>query len=163
MCPPLSGCILFSPPNARAIFLHNYLLCNDTCSVNGGAKRTGGTNGKDARKHNRLTLGKLISNDWLIVGVRRKSGRGGLGVKHYEPLFTPLYYFSSTLSLIRIQRDCKASKKNFYRPNYPRALPYTVYEDKMFQMVGRKNSSTRKCIKRPARIMKKLKSSIESK
>ena len=39
LCPPpqLSGCILFAPPDARAIFLHNDLLCNDTCSVTGGS------------------------------------------------------------------------------------------------------------------------------
>ena len=35
--PQLSGRILFAPPDARAIFLHNDLLCNDTCSVTGGA------------------------------------------------------------------------------------------------------------------------------
>ena len=37
LCPPpeLSGCILFAPPDARAIFLHNDLLSNDTCSVTG--------------------------------------------------------------------------------------------------------------------------------
>ena len=31
----LSGRILFAPPDTRAIFLHNGLLCNDTCSVTG--------------------------------------------------------------------------------------------------------------------------------
>ena len=35
--------------DARAIFLHNDLLCNGTCSVTGGALRTGGTNGKDSK------------------------------------------------------------------------------------------------------------------
>ena len=34
--PQLSGRILFAPPDARAIFLHNDLLCNGTCSVIGG-------------------------------------------------------------------------------------------------------------------------------
>ena len=46
--PPLSGCILFAPPDARAIFLNKDLLCNRTCFVTKGAKHTvGGTNGKD--------------------------------------------------------------------------------------------------------------------
>ena len=47
--PQLSVCILFAPPDARAIFLQNDLLYNDTCSVSGGAYRTRGwgTNGKD--------------------------------------------------------------------------------------------------------------------
>ena len=36
--PQLSGCIVFATPrpDARAIFLHNDLLCNGTCSVTGG-------------------------------------------------------------------------------------------------------------------------------
>ena len=34
--PHLSGRILFAPPDARAIFLHKDLLCNETCSVIGG-------------------------------------------------------------------------------------------------------------------------------
>ena len=45
--PQLSGRILFAHPDARAIFLHNDLLCNGTCSITGGAYRTGGHNGKD--------------------------------------------------------------------------------------------------------------------
>ena len=36
LCPQLSGCILFAPPEARGIFYHNDLLCNDKRSVNGG-------------------------------------------------------------------------------------------------------------------------------
>ena len=39
--PSLVGAYYLHPPDARAIFLHNDLLCNGTCSV------TGGTNGKD--------------------------------------------------------------------------------------------------------------------
>ena len=31
----LSECLLFAPPDARTIFLHNDILCNDTCSVTG--------------------------------------------------------------------------------------------------------------------------------
>ena len=37
LCPPsLVGAYYLQPPDARAIFLHNDLLCNDTCSVTGG-------------------------------------------------------------------------------------------------------------------------------
>ena len=43
MPPKLSGCILFAPSDARAIFLHNGLLCNGMCSVTWAG---GGTNGK---------------------------------------------------------------------------------------------------------------------
>ena len=35
MPPKLIGRILFTPPDARAIFLHNDLLCNGKCSVTG--------------------------------------------------------------------------------------------------------------------------------
>ena len=31
------GAYYLQPPEARAIFLHNDLLCNDTCSVSGGS------------------------------------------------------------------------------------------------------------------------------
>ena len=41
--PQLSGCILFAPPDARAIFLHNDLLCNDMCSVTAGSVTNWGT------------------------------------------------------------------------------------------------------------------------
>ena len=45
----ISGRILFAHPDARAMFLHNDLLCNGTCSVTGGGAHNvlGGTNGKD--------------------------------------------------------------------------------------------------------------------
>ena len=37
LCPTsLVGAYYLQPPDARAIFLHNDLLCNDTCSVTGG-------------------------------------------------------------------------------------------------------------------------------
>ena len=40
LCPPpppsLVGAYYLHPPDARAIFLHNGLLCNGTCSVTGG-------------------------------------------------------------------------------------------------------------------------------
>ena len=38
LCPPsLVGAYYLQPPDARAIFLHTDLLCNDTCSVTGGS------------------------------------------------------------------------------------------------------------------------------
>ena len=51
LCPPsLVGAYYLQPPDARAIFLHNDSLCNDTCSVTGGSiTYWGGTNGKDPR------------------------------------------------------------------------------------------------------------------
>ena len=53
LCPPpsLVGAYYLQPPDARAIFLHNDLLCNDTCSVTGGSITYwgGGTNGKDPK------------------------------------------------------------------------------------------------------------------
>ena len=48
--PSLVGAYYLQPPDARAIFLHNDLLCNDTCSVTGGSiTYWGGTNGKDPK------------------------------------------------------------------------------------------------------------------
>ena len=35
--PSLVGAYYLQPPDARAIFLHNDLLCKDTCSVTGGS------------------------------------------------------------------------------------------------------------------------------
>ena len=40
--PSLVGIYYLHPPDARAIFLYNDLLCNGKCSVIGVAKRTGG-------------------------------------------------------------------------------------------------------------------------
>ena len=37
MPPSLVGAYYSQPPDARAIFLHNDFLCNDTCSVTGGS------------------------------------------------------------------------------------------------------------------------------
>ena len=49
--PSLVGAYYLHPPDPRALFLHNDLLCNDTCSVTGGRKTCwgggGGRNGKD--------------------------------------------------------------------------------------------------------------------
>ena len=47
--PSLVGAYYLQPPDARAIFLHDDLLCNGTCSVTGGSITNwgGGTNGKD--------------------------------------------------------------------------------------------------------------------
>ena len=49
--PQLIWRILFAPPDARAIFLHDDLLCNGTCSVTegGGITYWGGTDGKDPK------------------------------------------------------------------------------------------------------------------
>ena len=38
--PSLVGAYYLQLPDARAIFLHNDLLCNDTCSVTGGGAQT---------------------------------------------------------------------------------------------------------------------------
>ena len=43
----LSGRILFASPRGTSILLHNDLLCNGTCSVTGGAYRTGGGGGRN--------------------------------------------------------------------------------------------------------------------
>ena len=44
LCPPpsLVGAYYLHPPDARAIFLNNDLLCNSTCSVTGGRITYGG-------------------------------------------------------------------------------------------------------------------------
>ena len=57
--PQLSGRILFAPPDARALFLQNNLLCHGTCSVTGGAKRTGG--GGHKRNRSKKSIGFLLS------------------------------------------------------------------------------------------------------
>ena len=57
--PQLSGRILFDylhPPDARVIFLHDDVLCNGTCSVTGGAERTGGHKRKIFQKSNLFCL-----------------------------------------------------------------------------------------------------------
>ena len=48
LCPPrLAGAHYLQPPDQRAMFLHNNLVCNGTSSVNGGCiKYWGGTNEK---------------------------------------------------------------------------------------------------------------------
>ena len=46
--PSLVGAYYLNP-DARAIFLHNDLLCDGTYYVTGFAKATGGTDGKDPR------------------------------------------------------------------------------------------------------------------
>ena len=35
--PSIVGAYYLQPPDARAIFLHDDLLCNDTCSATGGS------------------------------------------------------------------------------------------------------------------------------
>ena len=58
--PSLVGAYYLQPPDARAIFSHNDLLCNGTCSVTGGSITYwggggGGTNGKDPPKDSQQT------------------------------------------------------------------------------------------------------------
>ena len=48
--PSLVSAYYLQPTDARAIFLHNELLCNDTCSVTRGSiTYWWGTNGKDPK------------------------------------------------------------------------------------------------------------------
>ena len=55
--PQLSGRILFATPDARAIFLHNDLLCNDTCAVTGGEHNVrGGAQTEKIRDWLRLNI-----------------------------------------------------------------------------------------------------------
>ena len=70
------GAYYLQPPDARAIFLHNDLLCNDTCSVNGGSiTYWGGTNGKGP--------GNLrISR---ITNFKNRSFISGQGVVQIDP------------------------------------------------------------------------------
>ena len=67
--PSLVGAYYLHPPDARAIFLHNDLLCNGTCSVTGGRiTYWGGTNGKDPKffvKPNVHTKTLTIDSDSL--------------------------------------------------------------------------------------------------
>ena len=60
LCHPtqLGGLILLGPPNARALFLHDHLLCNGLARVLclRGAYRTGGTNGNDPKILFQLSL-----------------------------------------------------------------------------------------------------------
>ena len=51
--PKLSACIFLYPKTHAAIFLHNALLCNDTCSVTGGCiTYCGGGSSKIRKKGN---------------------------------------------------------------------------------------------------------------
>ena len=50
LSPQLCGCILFAPPEARAMFLHNDLPFNDTCSVIGGSTTYWGGGGHKRKK-----------------------------------------------------------------------------------------------------------------
>ena len=58
--PQLSGRILSPPPHpdARAMFLHNDLLCNDKCSVSGGRIMYWG--GGHKRKRSEIHLKKKM-------------------------------------------------------------------------------------------------------
>ena len=101
LCPPsLVGAYYLRPPDARAIFLHNDLPCNDTCSVTGGSITYwggggGGTNGKDPRlrtisyykKCGTFVLGGTNNMHPLSWGRghKRKWSEMGLRTKHWGP------------------------------------------------------------------------------
>ena len=76
--PQLSGCTLFAPPppDARAIFIHNDFLYNDTSSLTGGAYRTGGGGGGGGgRGHKRKRSGncheKHLTSAKVLEGPSR--------------------------------------------------------------------------------------------
>ena len=48
--PSLLGAYYLQPPGAGAIFLHNDLICNDTCSVTGGSITYWGGGGAQTEK-----------------------------------------------------------------------------------------------------------------
>ena len=50
LCPPVLLVHTICTPDARAIFLHNDLLCNGSCSVSGGGCTTYGGGGGHKRK-----------------------------------------------------------------------------------------------------------------
>ena len=73
LCPPsLVGAYYLQPPDARAIFLHNDLLCNGTCAVAGGRiTYWGGTNGKDPRFQIDTNFNRII----FTIGGQFKHAR----------------------------------------------------------------------------------------
>ena len=69
--PSLVGAYYLQPPDARAIFLHNDLLCNDTCSVTGGSiTYWGGTNGKDPKNLTVISAVFLTLCDLRLAWMR---------------------------------------------------------------------------------------------
>ena len=112
--PRLSGRILFAPPDARAIFLNSGLLRDGTCSVTGGAKRTGGaTNGKDPNHlDNAIRKGEKSWNaiQWTC------SMRWGLTFNTetlvYKTFIQPQHIFASSMwarylfKKQRVQQNC---------------------------------------------------------
>ena len=59
--PPFNVLILFARPDARAIFLYNYLLCNSTCCAIGGSITWGGGGG-----HEQTNGLFCINNSWIF-------------------------------------------------------------------------------------------------
>ena len=55
------GAYYLHPPDARAIFLHSDLLCNETCFVTGGSIKYWGRRGAQTEKIPD-TLGKIFAN-----------------------------------------------------------------------------------------------------
>ena len=97
--PSLVGAYYLQPPDARAIFLQNDLLCNSTCSVTGGRITYWGvTTGKDARKKsdtfdifvkkNLLNIYQLHIYELLKLVLKSLSG------KHRESYLNSLFSFS---------------------------------------------------------------------
>ena len=58
--PSFAEAILFAPPDARAIFSHNDLPCNDTCSVNGGAHNVLGGHKRKSSENCMKTTNRLV-------------------------------------------------------------------------------------------------------
>ena len=101
--PQLSGNKLFAPPpppppppDARAIFLHDELLCNGTCSVTSGTHNVlgggGGTNGKDPK----ILIAKIV-----FLGVH------GLGYDIYHSVHTICIFDKIDGEFIVVELDRK--------------------------------------------------------
>ena len=58
--PSLVGAYYLHPPDARAIFLHNDLLCNGACSVTGGCITYWGGGGGHKRKRSNFRYTKSL-------------------------------------------------------------------------------------------------------
>ena len=63
--PSLVGAYYLHPPNARAIYLHNDLPCNDTCSVTGGSITYWGGGAQTKKIHNFFHFHQLLN--WLYL------------------------------------------------------------------------------------------------
>ena len=85
----LSGCILFAPPDARANFLNNDLLCNSTCSVIGCCITYWGGGGGHKRKRS------INWNNWIIWnGVSTNQSRNVGSKRSFRRLCHPVLIWS---------------------------------------------------------------------